>query len=179
MLYLRTQTRLLLCRAGPESPPQNITVSAVMTGYLTPPDSMGSNGGSSGGASILVNWQGVAALGAHGLYHLYISPADEFGAQRTREWSQHRSPRRQWSEHEVPGGQNSTVLHNLRTSQPYLLVMSAQNRFGRSPLSSLCFFRTADGKLSDIPLPPPHELPELLYEAMVERCGYSLGTVID
>ncbi|KAL5109661.1 hypothetical protein TcWFU_000266 [Taenia crassiceps] len=128
----------------PESPPQNITVSAVMTGYLTPLDSMGSNGGSSGGASILVSWQGVAAVGARGLYHLYISPVDEFGAQRTREWSQQRSPRRQWSEHVVPGGQNSTVLHNLRTSQPYLLVMSAQNRFGRSPLSSLCLFRTAD-----------------------------------
>ncbi|KAL5962140.1 hypothetical protein TSMEX_010140 [Taenia solium] len=129
---------------GPESPPQNITVSAVMTGYLTPPDSVDSNGVSSGGASILVNWQGVAAVGARGLYHLYISPADEFGEQRTREWSQQRSPRRHWSKHAVPGGQNSTVLHNLRTSQPYLLVMSAQNRFGRSPLSSPCFFRTAD-----------------------------------
>ncbi|EUB61910.1 peptide (FMRFamide/neurokinin-3)-like receptor [Echinococcus granulosus] len=128
----------------PESPPQNITVSAVMTGYLTPPDSLGDNGGSRDGASILVNWHGVAEVGARGLYHLYISPADEFGAPRTRGWSQQRSPRRQWSKHAVSGGQNSTVLHNLRTGQPYLLVMSAQNRFGRSPLSSLCFFRTAD-----------------------------------
>ncbi|VDM30580.1 unnamed protein product [Hydatigera taeniaeformis] len=128
----------------PESPPQNITVSAVMTGYLSPPNSVGTSAGSGGGASILVNWQGVATVGMRGLYHLYILPVEEFDAPRTHEWPQHRSPRRQWSEHSVSGAQNSTVLHNLRTGQPYVLVMSAQNRFGRSPLSSLCFFRTAD-----------------------------------
>ncbi|VDO02748.1 unnamed protein product [Rodentolepis nana] len=103
-----------------------------------------------GSASILVTWHSVPTVGPRGIYHVYLTPADEFTSSRRSSNSEtalnamHKQ--RRWSEHSIPGGQNSTVVHHLRTGQPYFLLMSAQNRHGRSPLSSLSFFRTADGK---------------------------------
>ncbi|KAM7537812.1 hypothetical protein Aperf_G00000062568 [Anoplocephala perfoliata] len=139
----------------PETAPKNITVSAVMSGYpsSTLDDSVGIRDGKGGrnidggSASILVTWHSVPAVGPRGLYHLYLAPADEFTSARgSKSASNLVGFQRRWDEHSVSGSQNSTVVHNLLTGQPYFLLMSARNRHGRSPLSSLCFFRTADAK---------------------------------
>lgn len=142
---------------GPETAPKNITVSAVMSGYPSsspdsPDESVGIRDAKGGrnidgsSASILVTWHSVPTVGPRGLYHLYLAPADEFTTPRgSKLASSLIGGQRRWDEHSVSGSQNSTVVHNLLTGQPYFLLMSAQNRHGRSPISSLCFFRTADG----------------------------------
>lgn len=144
---------------GPETPPQNITISAVMSGYpsMSSSDSLSNSiwdgkrdhSDDAGSASILVTWHSVPTVGPRGMYHIYLALADEFTSSRqssSKSTLNAMRKQRTWSEHSISGGQNSTVVHNLRTGQPYFLLMSAQNRHGRSPLSSLSFFRTADGK---------------------------------
>ena len=99
-------------------------------------------------ASILVTWQRVPSVGPRGTYHIYITPAADFMAAQKNALAKHQRQQRQssWSEYSVSGGQNSTVVHNLRSGEAYFLLMNAQNRFGPSPLSAFSFFRTADGK---------------------------------
>ncbi|VDD74751.1 unnamed protein product [Mesocestoides corti] len=113
----------------PESPPQNITVSSVMTNYLG--DLLDSTVNPT--ASILITWKGTTS--PRGFYHIYLTP-DVFTTNR-----------RQWSQHTVSGQQNSTVLHNLRTNQPYFLIMSAHNRHGTSSPSPVFAFKTAGGNI--------------------------------
>ena len=133
---------------GPESPPQNITVSAVMTGYRAGSlDPMKGDEDDNAGASILVTWQSVAAVGVRGVYNIYLKPIEDIGTFQRQYRGGQRQDRR-WDRHEAPGRQKSKVLQNLRTGQPYFLVMDAQNRYGRSPYSELCFFRTADGEFA-------------------------------
>ena len=117
-----------------------------MTGYRAgPPDPMSGKDDGEGGASILVNWENVEVVGTRGFYNIYLKPFDDLSVTQRQYRGGQRQDRR-WDRHEVPGRQNSMVLHNLRPGQPYFLVMDAQNRFGRSPYSELCSFRTADSE---------------------------------
>ncbi|VUZ40579.1 unnamed protein product, partial [Hymenolepis diminuta] len=112
----------------PETPPQNITISAVMSGYpsMSSSDSLpssiwdGKSGHSdgAGSASILVTWHSVPTVGPRGMYHIYLALADEFTSSRqgsSKSALNAMRKQRTWSEHSVSGGQNSTVVHNLRT----------------------------------------------------------------
>lgn len=131
-----------------------------MLGYpsITSSDSLGNNARDvksghrnavGGSASILVTWQAVPTMGPRGVYHIYLAQADEFSSSRLGDAKSSLNPlrkQRRWSEHSVSGSQNSTVVNNLRTGQPYFLLMYAQNKHGRSPRSALCFFRTAEGE---------------------------------
>uniref|UniRef100_A0A5K3EXG5 Protein-tyrosine-phosphatase n=1 Tax=Mesocestoides corti TaxID=53468 RepID=A0A5K3EXG5_MESCO len=138
----------------PESPPQNITVSSVMTNYLG--DLLDSTVNPT--ASILITWKGTTS--PRGFYHIYLTP-DVFTTNR-----------RQWSQHTVSGQQNSTVLHNLRTNQPYFLIMSAHNRHGTSSPSPVFAFKTAgvDGSgFINLNLPGEHYEVHNMSPAKLQR----------